>query len=796
MLGAIKEKNYFHPFVLWLILLLWYLIFADYFFSVPQSKVDNYITEQSFWLFNQEPKEASEITIIAIDETSRRHLNLKWPWNRSITADLIRQIASHSPKVIGLDIVFAGKSQPQEDQELISALQSHSHVVLGYVQYKNSQEKPVQDFIDAASAIGFVNKPLHLGLVTESRTFNINDQKEIVFSLEVEILISYLGLDKSNIRVNQDGIFLKDDLFIPAPQGISSLNYLLHPAKLRIIPAHTVLQKKINPLDLRNKIVLVGATDPLIHDEYATPLGVLPGVTIVANSLLTLLSRRFLDSASTAQNIFLSFALGFVVLFLNRRFNFLYNTLYTLVLLVFTYITFVYLRARDIHFAYLSIFFSGTTAYIVSNLFKYLNLLYLSNRLKNLAIIDPLTGFYSLRFFLLQLDEKLKSKQDLVLVALRFGDYKRLTLKLNFEQIKSLSLLFSEHLQSQVNEHFKRSIFCRISNDTIGIIIQRAKKEEIETYFRAFFLKIKELDWKLEEEKIRITLQGCLIHRSKARTGRSQDLMYRMDNLFKEIKEDQFLVEELEEVVDPGSQARYQDILDFIAYDWEERNKDLEQSLREILEVNKRLDQLSRGALTALARAIDAKSEWTAGHSERVTQMALKIGRVLGLRREELDNLYRGGLLHDIGKIGTPAQLINKNGRLTDQEYDIIHQHPRTGLRILKPIEAFADLLPMVGQHHEKFDGSGYPDGLAGEAINFGARIMAVADVFDALSSDRPYRIGMKPDQVLQIIKDGSGSHFDPRVVAALVKAREQDRQPQKDKAGQASFVRDRISRQ
>jgi putative nucleotidyltransferase with HDIG domain len=451
------------------------------------------------------------------------------------------------------------------------------------------------------------------------------------------------------------------------------------------------------------------------------------------------------------------------------------------VLLVFTYITFVYLRARDIHFAYLSILFSGTTAYIVSNLFKYLNLLYLSNRLKNLAIIDPLTGFYSLRFFLLQLDEKLKAKQDLVLVALRLGDYKRLTLKLNFEQIKSLSRLFSEHLQSRVNEHFKRSIFCRISNDTIGILIQRAKKEEIESYLRAFFLKTKELDWKLEEEKIRINLQGCLIHRSKFQTGRSHDLMYRMDNLFKEIKEDQFLVEELEEVVDPGNQARYQDILDFIAYDWEERNKDLEQSLREVLEVNKRLDQLSRGALTALARAIDAKSEWTAGHSERVTQLALKLGRVLGLRREELDNLYRGGLLHDIGKIGTPAQLINKNGRLTDQEYDIIRQHPRTGLRILEPIEAFADLLPMVEQHHEKFDGTGYPDGLAGEAINFGARIMAVADVFDALSSDRPYRIGMKPDQVLQIIKDGSGSHFDPRVVAALVKAREQDRQPQKD---------------
>jgi len=787
MLGAIKEKNYFHPFILWLILLLWYMIFADYLFSVPQSKIDNLITEQSFWLFNQGPKEAREITIVAIDEASRRHLNLKWPWNRSITAELIRQIASHSPKVIGLDIVFAGKSHPEEDRELISALQSHPSVVLGYVQYKNSQEKPVQDFIDAASAIGFVNKPLDMGIVTETRTFIVNDQKEMVFSLEMEILISYLGLDKLNLKVNQNGIYLKDELFIPAPNGISSLNYLVHPSNLRIIPAYSILQKKINPLDLKNKIVLVGATDPLIHDEYSTPLGVMPGVTIVANSLMTLMSQRFLFSASTAQNIFLSFALGCAVLFINRRLKFLHNTLYTLVFLAFSYMTFVYLRARDFHFDYLSILFACTTAYIVPNLLTYLNLLYLSNRLKNLAIIDPLTGFHSLRFFLLLLDEKLKSKQDVVLVALRLGNYNQLTVKLDFEKIKLLSRQLSEHLQIRLDKHFKNLVFARISNDTIGIIVERIKKEEIETYFRDFFIEAKELDWKLGEEKIRITLQGCLIYRSKTQPGKSHDLMNLMEKLLKEIKEGQFLVEDLEQVAARDSKTKNRDILDFIAYDWEERNKDLEQSLREILEVNKRLDQLSQGALTALARAIDAKSEWTAGHSERVTQLGLKLGRVLEISREEQDNLYRGGLLHDIGKIGTPAQIINKNSRLTDQEYNTIREHPRTGLRILEPIKAFADLLPIVGQHHEKFDGSGYPDGLAGEAINFNARILAVADVFDALSSERPYRAAMKPDQVFRIIKDDSGSHFDPIVVDALANVLEKERQLRQDETEESS---------
>jgi putative nucleotidyltransferase with HDIG domain len=558
---------------------------------------------------------------------------------------------------------------------------------------------------------------------------------------------------------------------------------LAHPTNLKIIPAYSVLQNKINPLDFRNKIVLVGAIDPLLHDEFPTPLGVLPGVTIVANSLLTLLSQRFIHSASAVQNVFLSFALGLVVLFINRRFRFLSNTLYTFVFLACTYIIFVYLRALDFHFAYLSILFSCTAAYLVPNLFKYINLLYLSNRLKNLAIIDPMTGFYSLRFFMLQLDEKFQSKEDFIFVALRLEDYKQLTLKLDFEQLTLLNRLFGVHLQSQVNKHFEGSIFSRISNDTFGILIRRAGKEEIETYFKAFILKINELDWKLEEEEIRIILQGCLINRSKSQAGRSHDLMYLMKNLFREREDDQFLVEELEAVVDQGSKTKYHDILDFIAYDWEERNKDLEQSLRKVLDVNKRLDQLSQGALTALARAIDAKSKWTAGHSERVTQLALKLGRVLGLRKEELDNLYRGGLLHDIGKIGTPASFINKNSRLTEEEYDIIRKHPRTGLHILEPIEVFADLLPIVEQHHERFDGSGYPEGLAGEAITFGARILAVADVFDALSSDRPYRHAMKPDKVFQMIKDGSGSHFDPRVVVALSKIIEEELHLQTDNA-------------
>jgi len=131
--------------------------------------------------------------------------------------------------------------------------------------------------------------------------------------------------------------------------------------------------------------------------------------------------------------------------------------------------------------------------------------------------------------------------------------------------------------------------------------------------------------------------------------------------------------------------------------------------------------------------------------------------------------------LHDIGKIGTPAELLNKTGRLSDREYDIMRQHPGTGERILEPIDAFAAVLPIVKQHHEHFNGKGYPDGLSGDGIDLGARIMAVADVYDALSSDRPYRSGLDQKQVLELIQKDAGSQFDPKVVAALMEVLEQD---------------------
>ena len=138
------------------------------------------------------------------------------------------------------------------------------------------------------------------------------------------------------------------------------------------------------------------------------------------------------------------------------------------------------------------------------------------------------------------------------------------------------------------------------------------------------------------------------------------------------------------------------------------------------------LNRLNWGTLKALARAVDAKSSWTAGHSERVARLALKLADTLVLGPRERENLHRAALLHDIGKLGIPAAILDKPGKLSEKEYETTKTHPQMGARILEPIEEYAAIIPMVLQHHEHFDGKGYPGGLSGNCIHLGARILGL----------------------------------------------------------------------
>lgn len=180
-------------------------------------------------------------------------------------------------------------------------------------------------------------------------------------------------------------------------------------------------------------------------------------------------------------------------------------------------------------------------------------------------------------------------------------------------------------------------------------------------------------------------------------------------------------------------------------------------------------EELFIGIVRTLSEAIDAKSHWTAGHSERVTEIALEIGRSMGLDDEDLATLELAGLLHDIGKLGTDEAILDKPGGLTEEELAAIRLHTVKGAEILSHIKQMKGVVPLIRHHHEFFDGGGYPDGIRGEEIPLMARIITVADTVDAMSADRPYRKGMPMNVIIEELKRCSGRQFDPAVVDAFL---------------------------
>ncbi len=186
-------------------------------------------------------------------------------------------------------------------------------------------------------------------------------------------------------------------------------------------------------------------------------------------------------------------------------------------------------------------------------------------------------------------------------------------------------------------------------------------------------------------------------------------------------------------------------------------------------EQTKEIRKVFLGAIEALAFALEAKDKYTAGHSRRVTEIAVAIGKELGLSTGDIEDLRWGGLLHDVGKIAVDQLIQNKPGELTSEEYEHIMTHPHVGAGIVKPV-VNGKVVKMIEHHHDYYNGSGMNQVLSGEDIPLGARILAVADAFDAMTSDRPYRSAMSIGDALSEIKRCAGTQFDPVVVDAFLK--------------------------
>ncbi len=218
-------------------------------------------------------------------------------------------------------------------------------------------------------------------------------------------------------------------------------------------------------------------------------------------------------------------------------------------------------------------------------------------------------------------------------------------------------------------------------------------------------------------------------------------------------------------------------------------SREVEKKTQEVLEQSKKLERISLQIVKALSDAIDAKDPYTNGHSARVAEYSREIARRAGLSVAAQNDIYMMGLLHDVGKIGIPDAIINKPTRLTDEEYSVMLKHPAMGAEILGNITEFQQLGTGAKWHHERYDGKGYPDGISGENIPIEARIIAVADTYDAMSSRRSYRDVLPQAKVRDELEKGLGTQFDPVFAKIMLAMIDEDTGYQMREAGDGLHV-------
>lgn len=205
------------------------------------------------------------------------------------------------------------------------------------------------------------------------------------------------------------------------------------------------------------------------------------------------------------------------------------------------------------------------------------------------------------------------------------------------------------------------------------------------------------------------------------------------------------------------------------------RNLQLQEMLESLRQAHTEIEQSYLQTIQALAQALDAKDSYTAGHSRRVSRFAYLLARRMGLSREKCEDVRDGALMHDIGKIGVPERVLLKPGRMTEDEIKLMQMHPVIGAQILVPVKPLRRYIPAVKHHHERWDGKGYPDGLKAEEIPVEARITLIADTFDAITSDRPYRSAKPLDLAVEQFTKFSGTQFDPECVRVFLEILTED---------------------
>ncbi len=723
------------------------------------------------------PKEASELLLVTIDEESQLRLGKKWPWDRTVFAEFIGKLASAGPSLVVLDFVLSGASDPQSDEALAQAIRSSPPVLLAsYLDRHGDPVLPHAPFTDAGGITGLINHPRDSDLTVRKFFAGIRlpMHPQPLFATEVNAAAIHRRVPFSEIRFEPRIFRLKigsQSVPLEPPVGCIAINPLLTPAQISTASFWQVMAGQVPPERIRGKVVLVGSTREITHDVYPSPLGLMPGVAISANGILTLLSGEFVRPLPILPVILLGFLFVLAIMLAAYWLPIPWGAAAAggLTLLGmgagFLCVLLFNLRAES-----LSVVLLGLTAWLTAVLYKYLLLVAESVRLHRRVVTDPISGAVTERYFRLRLEADWpkwkQSRKPLSMVVIQIEPISLQLHQTAWPEVQKKIRALAETLQRQVK--------------TPGGLVGRLKEEQI-----AIFLPGVDLEqargWTEGARQGLPVEQGhlafgisCTEHSSfptpnhllKAAEAASRHSWTEKDRA----------VAIYDPARDGAEQPAQQEgenqnphALDYVASELEDRNRVIDKALMDLRHAYKEMEGHFLEVTKSLVMALETKDEYTAGHLERVSRYATRLAEVLRLPKEEIEAIREAALLHDIGKIGLPDEVLHKVGKLTDEEVGVIRQHLAIGAKILEPMKFFKPITSLIYHHHERYDGKGYPHGLTGEFIPPGAQIIAIVDSFDAMTTNRGYNKPLNVQEALEEMRKGSGTQFHPAYVEAFM---------------------------
>lgn len=391
----------------------------------------------------------------------------------------------------------------------------------------------------------------------------------------------------------------------------------------------------------------------------------------------------------------------------------------------------------------------------------------LLSRLRDLSLKDPLTGLYNYRYLRERLDSEFKRAKRYVLplsVIMLDIDYFKSINDVYGHQYGDIILKeFSQYLNGCIR---KNDIVVRYGGEEFMVILPDTNKEGVILFAARLLDLLKEHIFDPKNNKIKLkTSLGIAVFPDDGIDTESA-ILDAADQALHSAKE--LGGNRLETVKDISREG-----IEHIVEEGEKEN--IDKLKEKLFKMENRINQTLLESIYAFAKTIEAKDYYTGEHVENMVSIVTSIGQKLNLHQREIEDLKHAAILHDLGKVAVPDSILRKRGALNKKEYERIKKHPHIGAEIIRCVHFLRSVVPIVLYHHERYDGLGYSAGLRGREIPLGARIISVADVYQALISDRPYRKAYSQKEAVEIIKEGSGTQFDPEVVNAFLETLSED---------------------